>query len=350
MAPKAAKKTAGTANGYEKRLAPTEQTCDNAEDNNDWLLDLPLHSGDISLSSAIAPLGAVVEEIAAEDERHRMAKEAEDERHRATRQRRAAALREMLRSLMYNTEVRTADARTLVASGIARSLDACALELTWADQPCSIGVTGPNADWAVLPHRPGAEPLALLNAGADLEPLDCVSAASKATWQDRVAAGRGEALAAPKNSARPMITLSPADPFTPLIASEVAADDRAAKERLAEEVTETVRGRLRSMPHETVDDRRAVCRWLNQQARSLGLRVKCPNTGAESTVIVARGGGKSSRFVMSHYEDSREVRTSYERDFEKFVDSIAFVPASVERVSWGRLASSRRKPDTPSVG
>ncbi len=63
---------------------------------------------------------------------------------------------------------------------------------------------------------------------------------------------------------------------------------------------------MQSAPHGSFVEKQQIANWVNGDLRLLGLAVKCPNTGLDSTIGVDHGSNAAvGRFRLRPFEDSK---------------------------------------------
>lgn len=83
-------------------------------------------------------------------------------------------------------------------------------------------------------------------------------------------------------------------------------------EEIASELQDAFNAQIRSMPHQTYPQQRALVIWVNSQLRDLGLAVRCPKTGLPGILIADTSSPDSTvgRIRMDVRDDSgRRIRT-----------------------------------------
>lgn len=88
------------------------------------------------------------------------------------------------------------------------------------------------------------------------------------------------------------------------------------RQRVAEELAPALNARIRlpDMPHETLEQKKELARWVNEQIEPLGLAVQCPNTGLPAKLRGVTGSNRwpdVGRFCCEIYKDRKQKKTAY---------------------------------------
>lgn len=89
--------------------------------------------------------------------------------------------------------------------------------------------------------------------------------------------------------------------------SETLREARAVfHECVAMRIEGPLRMKMQSTPHDSFVEKQNMASWVNGELRHLGLAVKCPNTGLDSTISVDHGSNAVfGRFRLRPFEDSK---------------------------------------------
>jgi hypothetical protein len=100
------------------------------------------------------------------------------------------------------------------------------------------------------------------------------------------------------------------------------------RDQLARTVLPLLKERIEQMSHTTIQDRKDIVKWTNQELRRLGLAVKCPDTGKEA-FLAAPG----ERFAIEIRDKSH--RRSYQTYYlDRLVDTLELMPSSRKNTNW----------------
>jgi exopolysaccharide biosynthesis WecB/TagA/CpsF family protein len=96
-------------------------------------------------------------------------------------------------------------------------------------------------------------------------------------------------------------------------APEVARLSHAFRERIAAELAPTLNAKIREMPHDTLEQKKELARWVNDELEPLGLAVQCPNTKLPARFMGIAGSyrpGVDGSFSFEVRKDGRRVKTA----------------------------------------
>ena len=81
-------------------------------------------------------------------------------------------------------------------------------------------------------------------------------------------------------------------------------------ELVAEQLQESLRTEMQSMPHQSYEEKKMLAVWTNNELREMGVAIKCPKTGKAATLQVDPGSNATivGRFLLRPYGD-RNHRT-----------------------------------------
>lgn len=76
-------------------------------------------------------------------------------------------------------------------------------------------------------------------------------------------------------------------------------------ELVAEQLQESLRTEMQSMPHQSYEEKKRLAVWTNNELREMGVAIKCPKTGKAATLQVDPGGNATivGRFLLRPYGD-----------------------------------------------
>jgi hypothetical protein len=114
----------------------------------------------------------------------------------------------------------------------------------------------------------------------------------------------------------------------------------AAREAIARAFEPALNEKARSLPQATYDDKKHVASWVNEQARELGLAVRCPRTGKPGLLRADTAGVPGvGRFAVETTDASgrrRRVFTSVA------LPALELVPADLSRGAYGERTDRTR--------
>src|SRR5690348_15179572 len=104
---------------------------------------------------------------------------------------------------------------------------------------------------------------------------------------------------------------APRDRYAEL-ASSARTRTHALRQQLAKELAPALNARIKAMLHETLNDKKELARWVNDQLEPLGLAVQCPNTGLPAKLRGVVGNWlEVGRFAFQIYKDGKRKKTAY---------------------------------------
>ena len=87
----------------------------------------------------------------------------------------------------------------------------------------------------------------------------------------------------------------------------------SVRRQIAEALQPVLNAHVRTLPHETYEEKRMVASWVNRELHELGLTIRCPKTGTPSILVAdLRSGDEDSkgRFrIEARDETGRTTRT-----------------------------------------
>lgn len=86
----------------------------------------------------------------------------------------------------------------------------------------------------------------------------------------------------------------------------------AVRGEVAEALQATLNAHLRTMAHETYQEKQAIATWVNRELHELGLTIRCPRTGRPSILVADVRGpdDQQGRFrIEARDENGRTART-----------------------------------------
>jgi len=93
-----------------------------------------------------------------------------------------------------------------------------------------------------------------------------------------------------------------------------ATRTHALRQQLAAELAPAINARIRQpdMPHDTLEQKKMLAAWVNDQLEPLGLAVQCPNTGLPAKLrgITGNWPGGTGAFCFEIYEDSKRRKSA----------------------------------------
>ena len=79
------------------------------------------------------------------------------------------------------------------------------------------------------------------------------------------------------------------------------------RQLIAAELAPPLNARIRAMPHETYEEKKALAQWVNDQLEPLGLAVKCPKTGLPAKLRAQTGNWPGvGRFAIEIKIDGKQ--------------------------------------------
>jgi hypothetical protein len=131
-------------------------------------------------------------------------------------------------------------------------------------------------------------------------------------------------------------------------AAALSEINHACRQRMAAELAEALNARIREKPHETLEEKKELARWVNDQLKPLGLAVRCPNTKLPARLMGIAGSYRPDEpggtFCFEIYKDGKQRKTAYSDTLPELTLTDAAPPKEPE-VSWqqtvGPTASRR---------
>jgi hypothetical protein len=109
-------------------------------------------------------------------------------------------------------------------------------------------------------------------------------------------------------------TTVPKDSGYDAVADRLGEETRTFRQRVATELAPALNARIRmpDMPHDTLEEKKELARWVNDQLEPLGLAVQCPNTGLPAKLRGFAGNWPEvGRFAFEVYKDGKRERSAY---------------------------------------
>lgn len=129
------------------------------------------------------------------------------------------------------------------------------------------------------------------------------------------------------------------------VVGSVTERSRAFREQIAAELAPALNAEIGTMPHETLEQKKALADWVNGQLEPLGLAVKCPKTGQPAKLKGDVGDWPGvGRFQFQIHEGSKRVRTLTANELPE-LQIIDAMPARETQVDWqSKVQDSSRRP------
>jgi hypothetical protein len=113
---------------------------------------------------------------------------------------------------------------------------------------------------------------------------------------------------------------------------------------VAKRFTPIFNARFASTPHQSYEQKKALCRWANEQLRELGLAVKCPKTGLPAIYVADTGPhperGRFRLKVTTEDGKLRHTLTALE------VPTVELMPDPPRREKFAEWRGTKRKPSS----
>lgn len=130
-------------------------------------------------------------------------------------------------------------------------------------------------------------------------------------------------------------------------AEEGAKVSHAFRQRLAERLGPELNKRLRGtdeiagIPHNTLDEKKELARWVNDQLEPLGLAVQCPNTGLPAKLRGTKGNWPGvGTFCYQIYRDGKPEKTAYADELPELT-LIDATPPKEPEVTWQKAVGPK---------
>jgi hypothetical protein len=97
-------------------------------------------------------------------------------------------------------------------------------------------------------------------------------------------------------------------------AESLAGLNHEFRQRIAVELAPELNAKIQGMEHETLEQKKELGRWVNEQLEPLGLAVQCPNTGRPAKLRGMTGGSSwpdTGRFCFETHHDGKREKSSY---------------------------------------
>lgn len=122
-------------------------------------------------------------------------------------------------------------------------------------------------------------------------------------------------------------------------AKEAARRSHAFRQQLAADLAPALNARIREkdMPHDTLDQKKELARWVNDQLEPLGLAVQCPKTGHPAKLWGITG---KYPFCFEIQRDGKRIKTAYSATLPELTLMDAAPPKAAE-VSWQQKVSTK---------
>lgn len=118
----------------------------------------------------------------------------------------------------------------------------------------------------------------------------------------------------------------------------------AFRQQLAAELAPALNAHIRTMPHEALEQKKELARWVNDQLRPLGLAVRCPNTGLPARLLGIAGSYRpevpGGTFCFETYTDGKQRKTAYSDALPELTLTDATPPPEPEKV-WQQAVGTK---------
>jgi hypothetical protein len=94
--------------------------------------------------------------------------------------------------------------------------------------------------------------------------------------------------------------------------NELAKKNHAAREEMGRQLKEPLNAAIREMPSATLEDKKAICDFVNSELEPLGLAVRCPNTGLPAKLKSTSGSWIGvGTFYFEVYSHGKQKKSAY---------------------------------------
>jgi hypothetical protein len=95
------------------------------------------------------------------------------------------------------------------------------------------------------------------------------------------------------------------------VAARLREESHASRMRLAAELAPALNAKMQAMPHDTLDQKKELGQWVNDELEPLGLAVRCPKTGLPAKLRGLPGNWPGvGRFGIEVYSDGKRRMTT----------------------------------------
>lgn len=118
------------------------------------------------------------------------------------------------------------------------------------------------------------------------------------------------------------------------LARQLQERSHAFRQQLAAELTPALNARIRGedMPHDTLDGKKNLARWVNDEVERFGLAVQCPNTGRPAKLRGVTGSWLDvGRFCFETHIDGKREKSAYSDTLPELTLTDATPPKEPEK-------------------
>ncbi len=112
-----------------------------------------------------------------------------------------------------------------------------------------------------------------------------------------------------------LLAKPPKDASYEVKAKDAAAKTHALRQQIATELAPALNARIQELPHDTLEQKKELARWVNDQLEPLGLAVQCPKTGLPAKLWGIKGsykpGEMNGSFCFEVSKDGKKVKSAY---------------------------------------
>ena len=86
------------------------------------------------------------------------------------------------------------------------------------------------------------------------------------------------------------------------------------RQQLATDLAPALNAHIHAMPQETLDQKKELARWVNEEVQRFGLAVQCPNTGLPAKLRGVTGSNHwpdTGRYCCEVYREGKQKKTAY---------------------------------------
>ena len=129
-------------------------------------------------------------------------------------------------------------------------------------------------------------------------------------------------------------------------AEDAAQLNWAFRERLAERLAPTINAKMTTMPHETLDQKKELAKWVNAELRRFNLAIKHPKTGTPCYLISDKGNHpQQGRFQLRAEGVEGKVETFSTPKLEVLLDVMKFMDAPPREEGLANWADKAKRAD-----
>lgn len=117
-------------------------------------------------------------------------------------------------------------------------------------------------------------------------------------------------------------------------AAALAAESHTFRQELAAQLAPALNAHIQAMPHETLDQKKELARWVNEELERFGLAVQCPKTGLPAKLRGTAGNWPGvGTFCYQIYRNGKPEKSAYSDTLPELTLMDA-IPPKESQVTW----------------